>query len=174
MTQAQNEKSSRETRNEIETTAAAALKSERRPVVRPTIPDVVLASDQGRTTISSDVVAKIAGLAVREVAGIHNLVPYGTSQSLSSLAASVTGREMRDLGVRVQVGTIEAAIHCRVICEYGASIPEVTRRVRENVVSRVQRGTGLRVKQVNIEVVDLYFGEEHPVEDQPSDELVLQ
>jgi uncharacterized alkaline shock family protein YloU len=41
------------------------------------------------------------------------------------------------------------------------SIPEVANNVRQNVVNQVQAFTGLRVKEVNIAVNDLYFpGEE--------------
>lgn len=120
----------------------------------------VLQSDLGRTHISQDVVAKIAGLAVREIEGVHALVPFGAGQRLSSLARSIGGSDMKDLGVAVEVGEIEAAVDCRIVTEYGVSIPRVAAAIQANVGERIREMTGLKVKEVNIEVVDLYFEEE--------------
>ena len=116
---------------------------------------VMLESDLGTTTIQPHVVAKIAGLAVREVQGVHNLVPFGAGQAFSNLAASVTGAEMRNLGVSVEVGSIEAAIDVRIVCDYGVSIPQVSALIREHVTERIFIMTGLQVTEVNIEVADL-------------------
>lgn len=139
----------------VETIAPAAQDA---PVRRDQ--PVMLESDLGTTTIQPHVVAKIAGLAVREVEGVRALVPFGTGQALSNLAASVTGAEMRDLGVSVEVGSIEAAIDVRIVCTYGASIPQVSASIRENVAERIHAMTGLEVTEVNIEVADLYFEED--------------
>jgi uncharacterized alkaline shock family protein YloU len=121
---------------------------------------VTLQSDLGATTIQPHVVAKIAGLAVREVNGVHSLVPFGAGQAFSNLAASVTGAEMRNLGVSVEVGSLEAAIDCRIVCDYGVSIPQVSAAIRENVTERIYIMTGLKVAEVNIEVADLFFEED--------------
>ena len=118
---------------------------------------VVLDSQGGRTIVMESVVAKIAGLAVREVPGVHNLVPYGAGQAITSFARNIRGSDMRELGVHVEVGTVEAAVDVRIVAEYGASIPEIAASIRDNVTSRVGGMTGLLVKEINIEVVDLYF-----------------
>jgi len=44
--------------------------------------------------------------------------------------------------------------------DYGVSIPQVAAAVRRNIINRLQAMTGLVVKEVNIEVTDLYFPEE--------------
>ena len=120
---------------------------------------VVLNNQGGRTIVMESVVAKIAGLAVREVSGVHNLVPYGAGQAITSFARNIRGNDMRELGVHVEVGSVEAAVDVRIVAEYGASIPEIAANIRENVITRVGGMTGLRVKEINIEVVDLYFSE---------------
>ena len=120
---------------------------------------VILDSQGGRTIVMESVVAKIAGLAVREVPGVHNLVPYGAGQAITSFARNIRGSDMRELGVHVEVGTIEAAVDVRIVAEYGACIPDIATSIRENVTARVGEMTGLRVKEINIEVVDLYFDE---------------
>ncbi len=121
---------------------------------------VLLDSEGGQTSIQPHVVAKIAGLAVREVNGVHALVPFSTGQAITSLARTVTGAQMRDLGVAVEVGTIEAAVDVRITTDYGVSIPEIASSVRSNVSARIREMTGLRVTEVNIEVVDLFFAED--------------
>jgi uncharacterized alkaline shock family protein YloU len=121
-----------------------------------------LVTDQGKTTIANGVVSKIAGLAANEIDGVYQLVSTGAGQTLSGLAQRVTGTtEAHDRGVTVEVGQREAAVDVRMITVYGASIPDVAQAVRENIISRVREMTGLIVKEVNIDVVDLYFpGEE--------------
>lgn len=129
-----------------------------------------LVTDQGKTTIANGVVSKIVGIAASEIDGVHQLVSAGAGQALSGLAQRVTGGEARDRGVTVEVGQREAAVDIRLITVYGVSIPEVSQSVRSNIISRVREMTGLIVKEVNIDVVDLYFpGEEReaPAAPQP-------
>lgn len=121
---------------------------------------LVVASDQGTTRIQPHVVAKIAGLAIREVDGVHQLVPYNAGQTLNNLANSITGGDLRELGVQVEVGKVEAAVDCRIVTEFGAAIPDVAQKIRDNVRSRIGAMTGLKVKETNIEVVDLHFDED--------------
>lgn len=123
---------------------------------------LVLVSEFGKTTVSDDVVAKIAGLAVREVPGVHALVPFGASQTLSSITEQLGVSQRKDMGVRVEVGQVEAAVDMRIITEYGAAIPAIADAIRENVGKRIYSMTGLRVKEVNIEILDLFFEEREP------------
>ena len=123
-----------------------------------------LVTDQGRTTIANGVVSKIAGIAAREIDGVYQL---GGSGALSNLTQRVTGTEAKDRGVAVEVGEREAAIDLSMIVVYGASIPQVAQAVRQNITSRVREMTGLIVKEVNIDVTDLYFpGEEREQQQQ--------
>ena len=117
----------------------------------------VLTGDDGQTIVHNQVVGKIAGLAVQEIDGVHRLVPYGPGQTVSSFAKTITRSDMHELGVNVEVGQKEAAVDVRVITTYGASIPAVADAVRRNVSDRIESMTGLKVVEVNIDVVDLYF-----------------
>lgn len=130
-------------------------------IARPAVQSQLLVQDQlGRVMIQPDVVAKIAGLAIREIDGVHALVPFGTGQALANLARSVTNAEYRSLGVNVEVGQVEAAVDARIITRYGYSIPDISSGIRTNVSSRIKEMTGLTVKEVNLDVVDLYFDED--------------
>ncbi len=60
----------------------------------------------------------------------------------------------------VEVGEREATVDLGMIVAYGVRIPQVAQAVRHNIIARVRDLTGLSVRAVNIEVVDLSFGEE--------------
>lgn len=122
--------------------------------------DLLLQEEGGDTVIREHVVGKIAGLAIQEVPGVHELVPFGTGEAIEAIAKRVGGGVKRDLGVRVEIGRVECAIDCRIVARYGASIPEIAEEIRRNVRERVRQMTGLEVKEVNIEVTDLYFDDD--------------
>jgi uncharacterized alkaline shock family protein YloU len=111
---------------------------------------------QGTTTIADGVVAKVVGIAAREVPGV-----YAMGGSAQRVLGSVTQRvglgDERTQGVSVEVGTREAAADLTVVVEYGESIPRVTGEVRENITRRVEGICGLTVTEINITVVDLHF-----------------
>ncbi|KAB8139663.1 Asp23/Gls24 family envelope stress response protein [Chloroflexia bacterium SDU3-3] len=126
----------------------------------PVNPGPVAMTDTGATAIATNVVAKIAGIAAREVEGVHALVGSGAGDALSGLAQRVTGEDASERGVSVEVGQREAAVDLKLITVYGASIPDVAQAVRKNIIGRMQEMTGLIVTEVNIDVVDLYFPED--------------
>jgi uncharacterized alkaline shock family protein YloU len=118
----------------------------------------------GRTTISSVVVQKVAGLATREVAGVHALGGGGVSRALGALRERIPGSgTVTTAGVAVEVGEKQTAIDLDVVVEYGARIADVARAVRRNVITAVEQITGLEVIEVNIAVNDIHLpGEEEP------------
>lgn len=118
--------------------------------------------EKGKTIIADSVVAKIAGLAAREVQGVHSLMSTGLGQAVVGLARAVTRQQSRDTGILVEVGEKEAAVDVRICAEYGVNLPAVAAAVRNNVIARVESMTGLIVKEVNVSVVDLYFPGEEP------------
>jgi uncharacterized alkaline shock family protein YloU len=129
---------------------------------RPTESEAVhLDTGHGKTIIAEGVVAKIAGVAAREVEGIHDLVPLGAGATLAGLAGRLTRTtDQRSTGVSVEVGQREVAVDLNMTVEYGVSIPQVAEAVRQNIMDRIHAMTGLIVKEVNINAADLYFPEE--------------
>lgn len=125
---------------------------------------LVLTAERGITTIADVVVAKIAGIATREIEGVH-----GMGTGFSRLLERVRPGETLTQGVAVEVGTKEAAIDMVIVVEYGYEIPKLAQMIRENVIAKVEAGTGLMVKEVNIEVDDLYIpSEEEPPAEAPA------
>jgi uncharacterized alkaline shock family protein YloU len=115
-----------------------------------------LSSERGSTSIADAVVTKIASIAAREVGGVHDL-GGGTARTIGGITRSVGIGDERMQGVAVEVGEREAAVDLTVVVEYGESIPEIAKTLRENITRRIEGMTGLTVTEVNITVNDLHF-----------------
>ena len=115
-----------------------------------------LQTGRGTTTIADAVVSKVAGIAAREVRGVHSM-GGGAARALGGMTSRIGFGDERSQGVSVEVGEREAAIDITITVEYGESIPQVSNQVRENVVRRIEAITGLSVTEVNVTVNDLYF-----------------
>jgi uncharacterized alkaline shock family protein YloU len=121
-----------------------------------------LDSERGRTTIADSVVSKVAGIAAREIPGVHAL-GGGAARALSGVTSAVGLGDPRSQGVSVEVGEEETAVDLTVVVDYGESIPQVSQAIRDNVAKRIEGIAGLRVVEVNIAVNDLYFpGDDAP------------
>ncbi|MEJ5997618.1 Asp23/Gls24 family envelope stress response protein [Corynebacterium sp. H130] len=103
--------------------------------------------DHGRTQIEDTVVAKIAGMATREVSGVHSLGSAGRAQGPGLTQ-----------GVVVEVGERVATVDVSIVAEYGVAIHELAEVIRHNVISAIEKMTGLSVTKVNITVHDIYLG----------------
>ncbi|GHC57107.1 Asp23/Gls24 family envelope stress response protein [Streptomyces flavofungini] len=118
------------------------------------------AATRGKTTIADGVVEKIAGIAAREVSGIHAL-GGGFSRAMGAMRDRVPGAgASAGRGVKVEVGEKQTAVDLEVVVEYGVRITEVAADVRENVIVALERMTGLEVVEVNIAVNDVHLPEE--------------
>ncbi|NMR20083.1 Asp23/Gls24 family envelope stress response protein [Cellulomonas fimi] len=126
-----------------------------------------LQTPEGRTTIADGVVQKIAGLAAKEVAGVHAL-GGGTARTLGALRERIPGAsQSTGQGVSVEVGETQAAIDLEMVTEYGVSIAEVAKAVRRNVIQTVEGMTGLQVTEVNVSVNDIHLPSDDDAEDRP-------
>ena len=119
-----------------------------------------LASDQGKTTIADQVVAKIAGIAAREVDGVYNL-GGGVSRTVGAIRERIPGsRTNFGQGVSVEVGERQTAIDLDIIADYGVPIADLAAGVRRNVIAAVETMSGLQVTEVNIAVHDVHLEDE--------------
>ncbi|MGX7826733.1 Asp23/Gls24 family envelope stress response protein [Actinokineospora sp. 24-640] len=133
-----------------------------------------LADDQsqGKTTIASGVVQKIAGMAAREVSGVFAL-GGGVSRAFGAIRERIPGAgTVSTSGVAVEVGEKQAAIDLDVVVEYGAGIVDLARAVRRNVITAVERMTGLEVIEVNISVNDIHLPDENGDSDESAQSRV--
>jgi uncharacterized alkaline shock family protein YloU len=119
---------------------------------------------RGRTTIADGVVEKIAGLAARDVVGVHTM-GSGLSRTFGAVRDRVPGSKSVTRGVKAEVGEVQTALDLDIVVEYGVSIVEVARAVRENVIAAVERMTGLEVVEVNVAVGDVKLPDEDDEDD---------
>lgn len=128
-----------------------------------------LVTELGRTTIADGVVSKIAGIAAREVSGVHDL-GGGTARMVGAIRDRIPGsRTNLQQGVTVEVGERQTAVDVDIVAEYGVSIVDLSTGIRRNVVAAVERMTGLEVTEVNVSVNDIYVEGEDD-EEQPQAE----
>lgn len=109
----------------------------------------------GSVTFADDVIAIIAGLAATEVKGVANMLG-----NMSSSITEMMGKKDHTKGVKVEVGTEEAAVDLYLVLNYGINIPDVCRAVQENVKKAIETMTGLRVVEVNVHVQGVKFEKE--------------
>ncbi|MFJ7908082.1 Asp23/Gls24 family envelope stress response protein [Kitasatospora sp. NPDC096204] len=124
------------------------------------------AGERGRTALAVGVVEKIAGMAAREVAGIHAL-GSGLARTFGAMRDRVPGgKPSVGRGIKAEVGEKQTAIDIALVVEYGVVIPELARQVRENIINAVERMTGLEVVEVNIAVNDVHLPDEPEYEEE--------
>ncbi|MGP3775975.1 Asp23/Gls24 family envelope stress response protein [Streptomyces sp. SDT5-1] len=118
------------------------------------------AADRGRTSIADVVVVKVAGMAAREIPGVHDM-GGGLSRTIGAVRDRVPGgRPNVGRGVKVEVGERQTAIDIDLVVEYGVPIADLARDVRENVIGAVERITGLDVVEVNVTINDVHLPED--------------
>jgi uncharacterized alkaline shock family protein YloU len=117
-----------------------------------------LATEDGRISVAEGVVQKIAGMACREVSGVHAM-GSGGSRAFSALRERIPGSTGPNVaqGVGVEVGESEAAADLQIVVEYGVSIADVGRAIQRNVKQSIERMTGLSVVEVNVSVDDVHL-----------------
>ena len=110
----------------------------------------------GKLNMSEDVVAKIAGLAARDIKGIHSL---GPSRMIPFRSAK--------RGVPAEVGQKEAALDLEIVIEYGCNLREVAAVLRKRVAEEVDKMAGRKVVEVNVNVVGVHIPEPDEVPPPP-------
>ncbi|GAA1929409.1 hypothetical protein GCM10009689_05410 [Brevibacterium antiquum] len=116
-----------------------------------------LVTDMGNTTIAENVVAKLSGIAAREVPGVFGM-GNAARRTFDALAERIPGSQTNvSGGVSVEKGEKQTAIDLTIVVEYGTSIVDVAEAIRRNVIRAVEQGTGLQVVEVNIEVADVHL-----------------
>jgi uncharacterized alkaline shock family protein YloU len=135
-----------------------------------TVGGSALQTEHGNTTIADSVVAKIAGMAAREIPGVHSM-GSGAARAFGAVRSRIPGQSSQasaGQGVAVEVGERQAAVDLDLVTYYGQSIVAVTDAVRANVIGRIEAMTGLQVTEVNINVDDLYVeGQDEDRQEEP-------
>jgi uncharacterized alkaline shock family protein YloU len=133
-------------------------------ITEPTVSSALVTS-QGKTTIADTVVSKIAGIAAREVQGVYDL-GGSASRVVGALRERIPGAGVNtSQGVTVEVGEKQAAVDIDIVAEYGVAIDDLAAGIRRNVISGIERMTGLEVTEVNIAVHDVHLDDDSDHDD---------
>lgn len=137
-------------------------------VARPTTKDGLVTQD-GKISVAESVVQKIAGVACREVSGVHAM-GASASRTFGSIRERIPGSSGTNVaqGVGVEVGETQAAVDLDIVVEYGVGIAELGRSIQRNVKQAIERMTGLDVVEVNINVDDVHLPADDAEPDSPS------
>ncbi len=105
-------------------------------------------TDYGKIEITSEALAAMAGAAAVRCFGIVGMVPRGLRQGVTE----ILGGDVLSRGVEVNQDGSEVKIDLWVVMCYGVNIGEVAHNVMETVRYEIERMTGLRTIEVNVNV----------------------
>ena len=109
----------------------------------------------GKTVINDGVVAKVAGIAVREVSGVHAL-GGGAARALGAIREAMNNTDVSQ-GVSVEVGETQVAVDVTIVAEYPVPLQQVAGEIRSNVIRAIEDLVGLEVTEVNVTIVDIHL-----------------
>ncbi|WP_439689208.1 Asp23/Gls24 family envelope stress response protein [Curtobacterium sp. SP.BCp] len=118
----------------------------------------------GKTVIDDTVVEKVAGIAAREVNGVHSL-GKGAARAIGAIRDAIGQRDFGQ-GVKVEVGEKQVAADIVIVAEYPVSLQQVADGVRSSVSRALTQIVGMEVAEVNVTVQDVYI----PGDDDNDDE----
>ena len=108
----------------------------------------------GTITYANEVIAIIAGVAANEVEGVAGMCSGGGITEVFGRNKNITK------GVKVDLGTEEAAVDIYLVVEYGTPIQTCAAAVQENVRKSIESMTGLHVVRVDVHVQGVSFEKE--------------
>lgn len=107
----------------------------------------------GSVNISEDVLATIAGEAVKEVEGVGG---FSTSFG-GEIADRFSKKNAPPRGVKLTIEENNITIDVFILVRYGNVISDVGRAVQEAVISGIEAMTGISVKAVNVTICGVAF-----------------
>ena len=121
---------------------------------RVTTPGSTTAGSRGRTVIDDGVISKVAGMAAREVAGVHAL-GGGAARALGAIRDAMNQTDLSQ-GISVEVGETQVAVDISIVAEYPMPLQAFADNVRASIVSAIQDLIGMEVIEVNVTINDVH------------------
>ena len=109
---------------------------------------------RGATTVADGVVAKIAGIAIQEIPGVHAL-GGGAARAIGNLREKVGQKDLTQ-GVNVEVGQTQVAVDVTLVVEYPHPLQEVADNARDAVYTAIEDLVGMEVTEVNVTITDIH------------------
>ena len=113
------------------------------------------AGSAGKTVINDGVIAKITGIAVREVPGVFAL-GGGAARALGAIRGAI-GQADLSQGVSVEVGETQVAVDVVIVADYPVSLQQVADDVRAAAYAAIRQLVGMDVTEVNVTIADVHI-----------------
>lgn len=115
-------------------------------------------TSRGTTTVADGVVAKVAGIAAQDIAGVYAL-GGGAARALGSIREAVGQKDLTQ-GVSVEVGQTQVAVDVTLVVEYPHPLQKVADAVRDAIYAAVEDVVGMEVTEVNVSITDIHIPSE--------------
>ncbi|SEC10834.1 Uncharacterized conserved protein YloU, alkaline shock protein (Asp23) family [Microbacterium hydrocarbonoxydans] len=135
------------------------------PAVQDAPAGVAVAST-GETIIENGVVAKIAGIAAREVPGVYAL-GGGAARAVGAIRDALNSTDLAQ-GISVEVGETQVAVDVTIVAEYPASLQKVADDVRAAISLAMAEYVGKQAVEVNVTINDVHIPTEDDVAADPT------
>jgi len=112
-------------------------------------------SSTGSTVIVDSVIAKVAGIATREVAGVFAL-GGGAARALGAIRDAINSTDLTQ-GISVEVGETQVAVDITLVAEYPMPLQTVADNVRTAVYAAIENLVGMQVTEVNVTITDVHI-----------------
>lgn len=110
---------------------------------------------RGTTVINDTVVAKIAGLAVRDVPGVHAL-GGGAARALGAIREALSSAD-NSQGVSVDVADGRVTVDLTIVAGYPVPLQQLAEAARTAVIEALETLVGLDVTEVNVTINDVHL-----------------
>lgn len=128
-------------------------------------------SSSGSTVIVDNVIAKVAGIAAREVPGVFAL-GGGAARALGALRDAINQTDLTQ-GVTVEVGETQVAVDISIVAEYPMPLQTVADGVRAAVYGAIENLVGMQVTEVNVTINDVHIPGDDAADDDAAKARVL-
>jgi len=107
-----------------------------------------IVNEYGTISIDREVIARIAGQAVMECAGVVGMA----SKNVKDGFVQLLKKENLAKGINLSQDGDGLAISLHIIVEYGTSIPAITETIQSNIKYKTEEYAGIKISRVNIHV----------------------
>lgn len=113
----------------------------------------------GKVEISPDVIEVITSLAAAEVDGVATM-----RGNFATGVAEKLGRKSHGKGVKVDLAEDGISVDVYVVMNYGVSIPDVAKKIQDNIHQTLMTMTAIDLTAVNVHVVGIQLEQQVVVE----------
>jgi uncharacterized alkaline shock family protein YloU len=113
---------------------------------------------EGETIIKDGVIAKVAGLAVREISGVHAMGSVPT-RAIGAIVDAISNADVNP-GISIDLGDDGVTVQIVLVAEYPVPLTVLADQVRATVTRAIEGLVGMSVIAVNVTITDIYVAEE--------------